>query len=799
MQPHTPHNPSLSAVMLVSALSRRSLCLLLPAALLLLVVFQSTAAQLQSPSVNNPTASPPLAITSTDLSTVADSTSASAALAAYVPYWLGSYSPVPSQCTPSAVCCCSNGQPMTVTASTSTLASSSLPADSLSLQGGSDGGSGCYYQSSLGGVMTLQTANLASVSYPALGLNVSAQLSTDWRTLTIMSSKTTCAVVFQRSAATPPPSTPSPSAGGGWSPPSFVYTSTAASAVSSSSTTSGVRYQSRLLPLVSPAMSTVAGSHQYVVAFGVPRSTPVSSVFFHFASTSSPATQSVSLALQSSSSISFNDMSQPLYTFVYSPLTLADTDTLTYAFSFVYSSQSQFSTFTTFVYNSTLPPPPDPTVSSSASSAPSIAPASSGPSLFVGQYRVVAGCVPSSVCCCGTGVIDIGPSADSSALAVTGALDGGVGCYGQAQLSGSFTPSASSPLLLSSSFTAQGVTDSFSVALSSPQQLPMPAAALSSLSGAQLAAVESAYNVLTVTNTMQPMCATTAVRVVNPTAVIPVNSASASQLPFIGTYQFDGSCQTSAACCCAVGVMSVAPAVSTSSVVVSGALDGSSACFGQSSLAELFSITSPITASFSMPPVNLTATMVHGSSGGVAGVDGNTGLTFVNNIYPACTSTAYRTSLSLPPTTTPPTTMPPALLTADAALLGSYQSDGSCVPSPQCCCADGVTRIERGTGGTGVVVRTVLDGVLLSCMNQDGPAVLNFSLVDGRHASGVFQSVVFDAVWESDGSLVISNSLHPTCPTRLVSAMSNDGASVRLTIGGVAAAAVWYVLVVWIG
>ena len=770
-------------------LPRCCVCLLLvPACLLLVGLAYPSAAQLQSPSVNNPrvTAPPTIDITSADPSTAADTS----ALAAFVPYWLGSYSPIPSQCTPSTTCCCSGGQPMTVTASTSVQSTSTA---SLSLQGGSDGGSGCYYQSSLGGVMALQTANMASVSYPALGLNVTAQLSSDWQTLTIQSTKTTCAVLFQRSAATPPPSTPSTSVGGGWSPPDFVYTSTAASIALPATNTAAVQYQSRLLPLVNPTMSTMAGSHQYLVAFAVPRTTPVSSVFFHYATTSSPATQSVSLALQSSSSISFNDMSQPLYTFVYSPLTLADTDTLTYAFSFVYSSQAQFSTFTTFVYNSTLPPAAS-INSGGASSGSSLLP-SGGPSLFTGQYRVTAGCVPSSTCCCGVGVIDIEPASDTSTLAVTGALDGGAGCYGQTQLSGSFTPSASSPLLLSSTFTAQGVTDSFSVALSSPQQLPLPAATLSSLSAAQLASVQNAYSALTVVNTLQPMCATTALRTAASTAVVPASSATVLQQAFIGTYQFDGTCQTSATCCCAVGNLSVAPAVSPSSLVFSGSLDGSSACFGQSLLAEMFVISSPSTASFSMPPVNLTAAMVHVASGGLAGVDGNTGLTFINDIYPMCTSTAYRTSLS--PSSTTPTTSPPPLLIPDPALLGSYQSDGSCIPSPQCCCTDGTTRIAPGTGGGGVVVSTVLDGVLLSCMNQDGPVVLNFSLVDARHASGVYQSVVFDAVWETDGSLVISNSLHPSCPTRLVSAMSNGGASIRsLSASGIVAAAVYSAAVV---
>ena len=784
-------NHSRSAAMSALAAPRSCVRLLVRACLLLVVIARPTAAQLQSPSVNNPTSPPTITITTSDPSIAADLSSS--AQSAFVPYWLGSYTPVPSQCTPSATCCCSNGQPLTITAATAAQSSS---ATSLSLQGGSDGGSGCYYQSSLGGVMSLQTGNMASVDYPALGLNVTAQLSADWQTLTIQSTKTTCAVVFQRSAATPPPSTPSTSVGGGWAPPDFeTYTSTAASsAVSSpsSSSSGSIHYQSRLLPLVNPTLSTVTGTHQYVVAFGVPRATPVSSVYFHYATTSSPATQSVSLALQSSSSISFTDMSQPLYTFVYSPLTLADTDTLTYAFSFIYSSQAQFSTFTTFFYNSTLP---SVATSSGSEASGSATLSSSGTSLFVGQYQVAGGCVPSAVCCCGVGVIDIEQASDSSALSVTGALDSGVGCYGQSQLSGSFTPSASSPLLLSSTFTAQGATDTFSVALSSSQQLPLPTTALSSLSTAQLAAVESAYSVLTVTNTLQPTCATKAVRIASSTTVVPASSATTTQLPFIGTYQFDGTCQTSAACCCAVGNLSVSPAASPSSLVFSGSLDGSTACFGQSSLAETFVISSPVIASFSMPPVNLTATIVHGSGGGIVGVDGNNGLTFVNNIYPTCASTAHRTSLS--PTSATPTVSPPAVLAPDPSLLGSYQSDGSCVPSPQCCCTDGITRIQRGAGGAGVVVSTVLDGVLLSCMNQDGPVVLNFSLVDARHASGVYQSVVFDAVWETDGSVLISNSLHPSCPTRLVSATPNS-ATKRTLVAGSLAAGMWYAVMMMV-
>ena len=718
--------------------------------LILVLLFPTVLAQPFSPiTVSSVPSLPSLSIasdTSTSLSLARSS-------------WLGVFLPFTAQCTPSPSCCCSSARPLTITSDLSN-------ALSLDLSGTSDGGAGCFYQSTLGGVLSLSSPLIASASFPSLALNVTATLSSDLQTLEITSSRTTCAVDFRRSPATPAPSTTSSSLGSSgpaWSPPSFVYTTTAPSSGAPSS--SAVAYQSRLMAMAS-SPGVPAGQHAYVAAFAVPQSTPISSVYLHTASTSNPSTSSVLMALQSTSSLQFLDVSQPLYVYVYSPLLLSDADVLTLAFSYVYAGQTQFTSFSTFMYNSTLPPP---SATSTATSAPS---SSSSPSLFLGQYLTSTLCTPSVNCCCGEGVISVQPALGSSpsSLLVAGALDGGFGCHGQTQLSGQFTQQAN-PLQLSSNFTAEGLSLGFDLFLSGLPQSALPSS-FASLSTTQL---QQYYSLLTISNSLQS-CPTTAIRVLSSSST---SAASTLQLPFVGTFTFIPQlCVSSSSCCCAVGDVSIAASSANSSLLVfAGQLDGGSACLGQSSLSEDFLVTSLTSASFSMPPVTLTATMGH-EARGVVGVDGNNGITVSNNLNPLCVSYAYRTSLS--PSTSTSSIPSPFVTPAELqSLVGDYVSDGSCVPSPQCCCTDGTTTVSA-VGSASLVVSTVLDGALLSCFNQDGPVSFNFSVLNSTYATAQYQGVAFSASWQQpDASVTIANSLHPACPTRLVKVQGSNDAVER--------------------
>lgn len=108
--------------------------------------------------------------------------------------WLGTFRPVAGQCTPSATCCCSDGNPLSVTVATSS-------DNGVVLSGGADGGTGCYGQKTLGGTMALSSTNpySASITIPNLDLTVTAQLARDTKSLTISSTRTNCNVAFTRS------------------------------------------------------------------------------------------------------------------------------------------------------------------------------------------------------------------------------------------------------------------------------------------------------------------------------------------------------------------------------------------------------------------------------------------------------------------------------------------------------------------------------------------------------------------------------------------------------------------------
>ena len=749
------------------------LCLLLLHYVFLSSLLPSSA-QLAAPTVSDPSSTTTSSSNSSSLSdtgvTIASTPIPPSTFSSARLNWVGTFLPVASQCLPSSTCCCSNGQAMTVSLDSSSSAG-------LDLAGDSDGGSGCFYQSTLGGLLSLTSAQTAFASFPALGLNITATLSADDNTLQIVSTRTSCAVDFTRSSSTPAPSSQSAavSTGGGWA--GFTDSSSAAGGLLSP--TSSLSWQARIRPVtaVESSSSPPEQQHAYIIAFAVPRFTPISSVYFHYATTSNPATSSLHLALTSPSPVSFQSQ-QPLQVFSYSPLVLSDSDVVTYTFSFIFASQTQATPFATFSFNSTQSEAQLTADSSSSSTGSVPAPPAS---LLVGQYQTTTQCAPSASCCCGKGIVVISSPAlasTSSALTVTGALDGGSGCSGETELSGLFSPRSSDPLLITQNFSADGITVDFDIQLlsSAPNALPpVSLSSLSSLSPLQYSALQREYSVLSITNSFQT-CSTTATRILSASAV--AVQPSPQQLPFIGSYQFDSSqCQPSESCCCAIGNLSVsASAVNSSVLMLSGTLDGGSACLGQSVISESFSIVSAVQASFSLPPVLLTATMQHVQGGGLDGSDGNNALSFVNNIYPMCVSHAERTSL-LPATTAAASSSPPAAPpVASASLLGQYQSDGSCVPSSQCCCVDGTTTVAVSASSASVLlVSTNLDGELLSCFNQDGPVQLQMSLLNATEAVGQFASVAFTALWQPDGSVEVENSLHPACPSRLVKLSASNG------------------------
>ena len=49
-----------------------------------------------------------------------------------------------------------------------------------------------------------------------------------------------------------------------------------------------------------------------------------------------------------------------------------------------------------------------------------------------------------------------------------------------------------------------------------------------------------------------------------------------------------------------------------------------------------------------------------------------------------------------------------------------------------------------------------------------------FSLVNATYAYSLYQGVTFSAVWQPDASIVIANTLHPSCPSRLVKAQASN-------------------------
>lgn len=543
-------------------------------------------------------------------------------------------------------------------------------------------------------------ARSASVNYPQIGLNVTAQLTDDGSMLTVSSTRTSCPVQFARIKPAE-----------GWNP-----TDTTTPAGSSNFTVAPTIPSVNQIMLVN---SPKAGSHAYVAALGVSTSTPIQKVYIHYSSSSDSQTASQPMTLQTGSAIAFTGAQAiPRLVYTSDSIIISDSETLTYAFSFDYLDQTSYTNFYSFAYSKSGYAQQDIPAAGSVSD-----------SLLLGQYQTTNDCQTNPSCCCGTGVIAI--TADSStSVSIQSALSGSA-CFGQTSLGGAFTVNSSNSRQVSNTFSMQGLSATFTAALPATDN-----------------------NTLLITNSFQPMCTTRAVRVGGVGTMI-----SPVQKPFIGSYLFDNTCITGSACCCAKGVLNVAAPLgnqdlNSSALVFAGSLDGSNACASQTVLSQTFNVVSPNVAEFTLSTLTLT---------GAISADGNK-LQFVNNMYPLCISTASRTSSQ-------PAAGSSSASSATLPIVGSYESDGSCKPSPQCCCT-GTTSIAL-TSNSQLDVQSTLIGQDLSCLGRDGPVDFTFTPTNLTSASTTFQGVTFVATTGDDGSVLIENNLHPMCPSRLIK-VSND-------------------------
>jgi len=226
-------------------------------------------------------------------------------------------------------------------------------------------------------------------------------------------------------------------------------------------------------------------------------------------------------------------------------------------------------------------------------------------------------------------------------------------------------------------------------------------------------------------------------------------------------------------CCCSSGIVYVSLS-NSSSLLISSALNGGSGCFGQEDLSGNFLInaSNPYAVSAQFNEGGLTAVF----TAALQANDTNT-LTISDSFEPNCVSVATRISSSSMTggainanTSQSLTGTSGAAVSAFAlsSIIGSYVSDGSCVPSVQCCCTDGISTISVDPSTASLVVDTTLAGVSLSCLGMDGPITFSFVPQNATFAQSTFDGVTFDAQHNSDGSVTISNTLHPACPSRLI-------------------------------
>ena len=209
--------------------------------------------------------------------------------------------------------------------------------------------------------------------------------------------------------------------------------------------------------------------------------------------------------------------------------------------------------------------------------------------------------------------------------------------------------------------------------------------------------------------------------------------------------------------------------------------------------------TSPRRASFTFSPVSLNAELSSSSPSYLNDV-----MTFTNSLYPTCISKAKKRSTftitNADKTTTTitnatsassshststsdsTTIVPPAsqlteeqMVALRDSYIGEYESTG-CDASPSCCCASGITTITANSSASNLVnIDTTLTGSGFSCLQQDGPVHMSFTLTNSTSAEAapfVASNVKFYASVDSSNAdehkILVSNTVHPACPTMLV-------------------------------
>ena len=115
-----------------------------------------------------------------------------------------------------------------------------------------------------------------------------------------------------------------------------------------------------------------------------------------------------------------------------------------------------------------------------------------------------------------------------------------------------------------------------------------------------------------------------------------------------------------------------------------------------------------------------------------------------------------------------------------SSYLGDYDSVG-CVPSSTCCCTSGITRITaNSTSPDKVNVETSLLGSGFSCLQKDGKQQMVFTIKNMTFADSTpfpGSNVHFYATKDSSKKgIVVTNTVHPNCPTTLVKRVVENGA-----------------------
>lgn len=377
-----------------------------------------------------------------------------------------------------------------------------------------------------------------------------------------------------------------------------------------------------------------------------------------------------------------------------------------------------------------------------------VAPTST-PGKWAGVYNVDGRCVPSSNCCCATGTITVEEIAgDSSKARITTTLDGSSTCNGMTNVSGDFSlESASkatyaypdSPLTLIADMNGSFSELSFSNSIfDCKSYATRPTPAWSGSGGGS-------------TSTPPP--------------------AAASGSIWDGTFKVDNRCVKSDKCCCAQGNI-VAKQISSTQVTITSTLDGSSTCGNMNEVTGDFTLTSTTQAKYKHPeyPIDLIAEV---------SADGSQ-VSFKNSIYECLTYGMKVAGSNTAPTTYPPTSSSGGNTGGGDLrnqIVGMWDSNGKCKPTPNCCCLKGALEIMlpevaqqlghviptkyNAADPTLVFVVGKLDGGL-ACMRKkqlEGICELDYSTLTGKCS---LEGIAFDA-YITGNSLIIKNDMYLNC------------------------------------